>query len=106
MPLYYLIWKPVSNKYFIFYLLKIELSKNVNKEKIKIELFHLKYDEELNNVVVIKVYYLPNTEYNLYKYDSVIFYIELNDKYKDRPKITCHSNVNKSFLIFIFIVYI
>ena len=59
-----------------------------------------------NKIVIIKVYYSPNTEYNPYKYDSIIFYIELNDKYKDRPKITCHSNVIIIYnLLFYFFLY-
>ena len=56
----------------------------------------------MNKIVLIKIYYLPNTEYNIYRYDSVVFYIELNDKYKDRPKITCHSNVTNKFFILYF----
>jgi hypothetical protein len=59
----------------------------------------------MNNIIIIKIYYLPNTEYNVYKYDSVIFYIELNDKYKDRPKITCHSNVI-IYLFYVLLYYI
>jgi hypothetical protein len=59
---------------------------------------------ETNRAIIIKIYYLPNTEYNTYKYDSVIFYIELNEKNKfiERPKITCHSNViTYYFILFI-----
>ena len=60
----------------------------------------------MNKIVLIKIYYLPNTEYNIYRYDSVVFYIELNEKYKDRPKITCHSNVINNFLFYyIFILF-
>ncbi len=57
----------------------------------------------MNRIIIIKIYYLPNTEYNVYKFDSVIFYIELNEKnkFKERPKITCHSNVTKYYFIFI-----
>lgn len=73
------------------------MEKKINKAKISIELFP-QYSEEINKLI-IKIYYLPKTEYNSYKYDTVIFYIELNEKNLERPKITCHSKV-KLFFIF------
>ena len=83
-------------KFPTFSSLTKELEKNIlskiDKSKIEVEFYPYSSDE--TNKLILKIYYLPNTSYNLYKFDTVIFYIELNEKYPDRPKITCHSNVN------------
>ena len=80
-------------------MIKIDLMQNVNKKTIKIELLHHTTPEQ-ERIIIIKIYYLPNTEYNPYKYDSVIFYIEINDKNNNIPRITCHSRVNSNIFYF------
>ena len=61
-------------------------------------------NEDNNNLALLKIYYLPGTEYNPYINDTVIFYIEFNDK-NEKPKITCHSNVIfKYFILFCLII--
>ena len=72
--------------------LERKLSSKIDKSKIIVECYPYFNDEA--NKFILKIYYFPNTVYNPYKFDTVIFYIELNEKYPERPKITCHSNVN------------
>ena len=56
-----------------------------------------------NKKLYIKIYYIPNTEYNPLKDKIIIFYIEIRNNYPfSTPKITCNSNV---FFLFFFIYY-